>query len=128
MVGDGADTADAALGDALLGMKADGLPVFTVGVGRETLPKDIQVGRVVTPKTALKGTTLMVDVVLSQSGFDGQPVTLDVDDTTSFGPETITITVNEVNDAPIAAADSAAIVAAEMGIAVDYLYLVEQIE
>jgi uncharacterized membrane protein len=56
------------------------LPVFTVGVGQQTLSKDIQVGRVVTPKTALKGTTLMVDVVLSQSGFDGQKVTLDVED------------------------------------------------
>ena len=80
MVSDGADTADAALGDALLGLKAEQLPVFTVGVGQETLSKDIQVGRVVTPKTALKGTTLMVDVVLSQSGFDGQKVTLDVED------------------------------------------------
>jgi uncharacterized membrane protein len=80
MVSDGADTADAALGEAILGLKAEGLPVFTVGVGRETLSKDIQVGRVVTPKTALKGTTLMVDVVLSQQGFDGQKVTLDVED------------------------------------------------
>ncbi|MEP6783771.1 MAG: hypothetical protein ABI983_08880, partial [Acidobacteriota bacterium] len=80
MVSDGADTADAALGDAILGLKAEGLPVFTVGVGQQTLSKDIQVGRVVTPKTALKGTTLMVDVVLSQSGFDGQQVTLDVED------------------------------------------------
>jgi uncharacterized membrane protein len=80
MVSDGADTADAALGDAILGLKAEGLPVFTVGVGQETLSKDIQVGRVVTPKVALKGTTLMVDVVLSQSGFDGQKVTLDVED------------------------------------------------
>lgn len=80
MVSDGADTADAALGDAILGLKAEGLPVFTIGVGRETLPRDIQVGRVATPKTALKGTTLMVDVVVSQSGFDGQQVTLDVED------------------------------------------------
>ena len=80
MVSDGADTADAALGEALLGLKAEALPVFTVGVGRETLSKDIQVGRVATPKNALKGTTLMVDVVLSQSGFDGQKVTLDVED------------------------------------------------
>jgi uncharacterized membrane protein len=80
MVSDGADTADAALGDAILGLKAEGLPVFTIGVGRETLSKDIQVGRVMTPKTALKGTTLMVDVVVSQSGFDGQKVTLDVED------------------------------------------------
>jgi uncharacterized membrane protein len=80
MVSDGADTADAALGEAILGLKAEGLPVFTVGVGHQTLDKDIQVGRVVTPKTALKGTTLMVDVVLSQSGFDGQKVKLDVED------------------------------------------------
>jgi uncharacterized membrane protein len=80
MVSDGADTADDALGEALLALKAETLPVFTVGVGQETLSKDIQVGRVATPKTALKGTTLMVDVVLSQSGFDGQKVTLDVED------------------------------------------------
>ncbi len=80
MVSDGADTADGALGEALLALKAETLPVFTVGVGQETLSKDIQVGRVAAPKTALKGTTLMVDVVLSQSGFDGQTVTLDVED------------------------------------------------
>jgi uncharacterized membrane protein len=80
MVSDGADTADDTLGEALLALKAETLPVFTVGVGQETLSKDIQVGRVATPKTALKGTTLMVDVVLSQSGFDGQKVTLDVED------------------------------------------------
>ena len=80
MISDGADTADAALGEALLSLKAETLPVFTVGVGQETLSKDIQVGRVATPRTALKGTTLMVDVVLSQSGFDGQKVTLDVED------------------------------------------------
>ena len=80
MISDGADTADAALGDAILGLKAEQLPVFTIGVGQETLSKDIQVGRVVTPKTALKGTTLLVNVVVSQSGFDGQQVTLDVED------------------------------------------------
>jgi uncharacterized membrane protein len=80
MVSDGADTADAALGDALLGLKAEGVPVFTVGVGRETLDRDIQIGRINTPRTALKGTTLLVDVVISQRGFDGQAVTLDVED------------------------------------------------
>lgn len=80
MVSDGADTTDTALDETLLGLKAEQLPVFTVGVGRETLPRDIQVGRVITPKTALKGTTLMVDVVVSQSGFDGEAVTLDVED------------------------------------------------
>ena len=80
MVSDGADTADAALGDALLGLKAEGVPVFTVGVGREQLERDIQIGRVTTPRTALKGTTLLVDVVVAHQGFDGQQVTLDVED------------------------------------------------
>src|SRR3989338_8229290 len=48
MVSDGADTTDTALDETLLGLKAEQLPVFTVGVGRETLPRDIQVGRVST--------------------------------------------------------------------------------
>jgi uncharacterized membrane protein len=80
MVTDGADTADAALGEALLALKADGVPVFTVGVGRETLDRDVQIGRVNTPRTALKGTTLLVDVVIAQRGYDGQAITLDVED------------------------------------------------
>ena len=37
MVTDGADTTDAALADALLALKAGSVPVFTVGVGQETL-------------------------------------------------------------------------------------------
>ena len=35
VVSDGADTTDASLTDAVLGLKAASVPVFTVGVGRE---------------------------------------------------------------------------------------------
>ena len=80
LVTDGADTTEATVADALLASKAEALPVFTVGVGQETLAKDIQVGRVSTPRTALKGTSLLVDAVLTQTGFAGQTVTLDVED------------------------------------------------
>jgi len=80
LVTDGADTTDATVTDALLTSKAEALPVFTVGVGQETLSKDIQVGRVSTPRTALKGTSLLVDAVLTQTGYAGQTVTLDVED------------------------------------------------
>ncbi len=80
LVTDGADTTDATVADALLASKADALPVFTVGVGQETLAHDIQVGRVSTPRTALKGTSLLVDAVLTQTGYAGQTVTLDVED------------------------------------------------
>jgi uncharacterized membrane protein len=80
LVTDGADTTDATVTDALLASKAESLPVFTVGVGKDTLTKDIQVGRVSTPRTALKGTSLLVDAVLTQTGYAGQTVTLDVED------------------------------------------------
>ena len=80
VVSDGADTAEDTLGTSLLGLKSQGVPVFTVGVGRETLPRDIQIGRVTTPRFALKGTTLMIDVLITQTGFAGQTVMLDVED------------------------------------------------
>jgi uncharacterized membrane protein len=80
VVSDGADTAEDALGTSLLALKSQGVPVFTVGVGRETLDRDIQIGRVNTPRVALKGTTLMIDVLITQTGFAGQTVTLDVED------------------------------------------------
>src|SRR6185295_1362816 len=80
LVTDGADTTDATVADALLASKAEALPVFTVGVGQETLSHDIQVGRVSTPRTALKGTSLLVDAIVTQTGYAGQTVTLDVED------------------------------------------------
>jgi uncharacterized membrane protein len=80
LVTDGADTTDAALTDALLSMKAAALPVFTVGVGRDRLARDVQVDRVSTPRTALQGTSLVIDAVITQTGFAGQTVTLDVED------------------------------------------------
>jgi uncharacterized membrane protein len=80
LVTDGADTTDATVADALLASKADALPVFTVGVGQETLAHDIQIGRVQTPRTALKGTSLLVDAVVTQTGYAGQTVSLDVED------------------------------------------------
>ena len=80
VVSDGADTTDASLTDALLAMKAASVPVFTVGVGRESLEKDVQVDRVSAPRAALKGTSLMIDVVVTQTGYAGESVTLDVED------------------------------------------------
>ncbi|HVJ27266.1 MAG TPA: glutamine amidotransferase [Vicinamibacterales bacterium] len=80
LVTDGADTTDAALSDALLGMKAAALPVFTVGIGQDRLARDIQVDRVTTPRRALKGTSLLVDAVVRHTGYAGETVMLDVED------------------------------------------------
>jgi hypothetical protein len=80
LVTDGADTTDAELSDALLAMKAANVPVFTVGLGRESLTKDVQIDRVSTPASALKGTSLMVDALVTQTGYAGETFTLDVED------------------------------------------------
>jgi uncharacterized membrane protein len=80
LVTDGADTTDTAIGDALLPLKAEKLPVFAVGVGSERLPRDIQIDRVSTPRTVLKDASLLVDVTVRQSGYGGQRVTVDVED------------------------------------------------
>jgi uncharacterized membrane protein len=80
LVTDGADTSEASLTNTLLNLKAEKLPVFTVGVGSAKLPRDIQVDRVSTPRSVLKGASLLVDAVITQSGYSGQTVTLDVED------------------------------------------------
>jgi hypothetical protein len=80
LVSDGADTSDASLESALLGAKAERLPVFTVGVGSARLPRDIQVDRISTPRSVLKGASLLVDVVVTQTGYSGRAVTVDVED------------------------------------------------
>src|SRR5205085_11817788 len=80
MVSDGADTSDAAIDETLASMKARSIPVFTVGVGQESFARDIQVSRVETPRAVLKGTALVVDVVLAQTGYGGQTVPLTVED------------------------------------------------
>jgi len=80
LVTDGADTSETALTEALLALKAEKLPVFTVGVGSTRLTKDIQVDRVNVPKAVLKGAALLVDAVVTQSGYEGKTIKLDVED------------------------------------------------
>src|SRR3989441_11132643 len=80
MVTDGADTSDATIDESLASLKARSIPVFTVGVGQERFAKDVQVTRVETPRAALKGTSLVVNVVLTQNGYAGATVPLNVED------------------------------------------------
>lgn len=80
MVTDGADTSDAALDESLASLKARSVPVFPVGVGRDHFERDIQITRVETPRSTLKGTTLAVDVLISHTGFGGTTVPLVVED------------------------------------------------
>lgn len=76
---DGADTTEAPLTEPLLALTAQAIPVFTVGLGRESVQRDVQVSRVATPRAVLKGSTLVVDVVLSQTGYRDTTVPLNVE-------------------------------------------------
>ena len=80
MVTDGADTSDASLDEPLASLKARSIPVFPVGVGQDHFNRDIQITRVEAPRSTLKGTTLAVDVVISQTGYPGASIPLHVED------------------------------------------------
>ncbi len=80
VVTDGADNVAGNLAESVLQYQSDGVPIYTVGVGREVLPRDIELSRVEAPHQVLKGSSVMVDVMLTQSGFRGDRVTLNVED------------------------------------------------
>lgn len=80
LVSDGADNSHAGLSETLLALQARSVPVYTVGLGRERFSRDIELSRVDAPRTVLKGSSLVVDVTISQRGFRGSRVQLDVED------------------------------------------------
>jgi hypothetical protein len=80
VVTDGADNAEITLDQTIEALKAKGIPVFTVGVGKEQLARDIQINRVEAPRRVLKSSSLVVDVVVSQVGYAGQAVDLVVEE------------------------------------------------
>ena len=80
VVSDGADNAEDTLNESIAGLKAQGMPVFSVGVGKEQLARDVQVTRAETPRRVLKGASLVVDVVITQSGYAGAKVPLLVEE------------------------------------------------
>jgi hypothetical protein len=80
VVTDGSDNAESAIDDSLSRLKAQAIPVFAVGVGEERLTRDVQVTRVDLPRRVLKGTALVVDVVVTQTGYAGRRVPVVVED------------------------------------------------
>jgi hypothetical protein len=80
VVSDGADNAEITLDQTIAALKARGIPVFTVGVGKERLSRDIQVSRVEVPRRVLRSSSLVVDVVVSQVGYAGKVVPLIVEE------------------------------------------------
>ncbi len=71
LVTDGADNADSAITRAVLSLTAAGVPVYTVGVGAERYPTDLELSRVTAPRAALRGGSVLVEALVQQQGGGG---------------------------------------------------------
>jgi len=80
MVTDGSDNAETLIDPSLARLESEGVPVFTVGVGRDRLTDDVQLSRVEMPRRVLIGTSLVVDVLVSQTGYAGREASIVVED------------------------------------------------
>ncbi|MDR0787223.1 MAG: hypothetical protein LBG44_05100 [Gemmatimonadota bacterium] len=80
VVSDGADQSEAELNETLISLRTSSVPVYTVGVGREAFARDVEIRRVSSPRSVLKGTSTMVDIVVAQTGYAGKTVPLIVED------------------------------------------------
>jgi uncharacterized membrane protein len=80
LVSDGADNADSALTASLLGLAASGTPVHTVGIGRERFANDLELSRVDAPRTALRGSSILVEALVRQQGGGRDSAELVVED------------------------------------------------
>ena len=80
VVSDGADNGGRVMAESLVPLQAASIPVFTIGLGEEALSPDVQLDRVQAPQSVLLGSAVFVDVVVSQRGFAGKPVALEVED------------------------------------------------
>ena len=77
---DGSDNAERTLDESIAGLKSQAMPVFALGIGRDRLTRDLQITRVETPRRSLKGSSLVIDVVITQRGYAGMKVPLFVED------------------------------------------------
>ncbi len=80
VVSDGADNSRAPMGDELLALRAKSVPIFTIGLGADRFDKDIEIQRVETSPSVLRGGTLVADIMVRQRGYAGQRVPLVVED------------------------------------------------
>jgi uncharacterized membrane protein len=80
VISDGAMKSPEKLIDPLLSLRAEGIPVYSIGVGQVQYQRDIEVSQVKLPRQILKGSRVMANVVINQRGYDGQTVDLLVED------------------------------------------------
>ena len=80
VVSDGGDNTEETIGEALLPLRAASVPVFTVGLGDESMEADVQVTRADVPRTSLAGSSMIVNVVVDARGYRGRSTRIIVED------------------------------------------------
>jgi len=71
VITDGADNNDASLTEPLLALRSRNIPVYTVGVGSPRFMKDVEIERIESPRSVLRGTTVSVELLVKQRGYGG---------------------------------------------------------
>jgi len=77
---DGGDNAGTPLARTLVPLQAASVPVYAVGLGDDAVTPDVQIDRVEGPRSVLRGTSLVVDAVVTGRGMSGRTVPLVVED------------------------------------------------
>jgi uncharacterized membrane protein len=71
VITDGANDTEESLTEPLLALRARSVPIYTVGVGTERFERDVEIERIESPRKVLKGSTVTVDLLVSQNGYGG---------------------------------------------------------
>lgn len=110
VISDGAIRSTARFDALLLALRAEQVPVYSIGVGETRYQRDIEISHVRLPHRVLKGSRVVADVTVEQQGYDGETLDLVVEDdgrilqkkavTLKPGPQSIRI--------PLTTADSGA--------------------
>lgn len=79
LVSDGAENGAGSLAEALLALKAEGVPVHVVGMGRERFERDVEVARVAVARRVLQGSAVAADVTIAHAGLTGETVPVHVE-------------------------------------------------
>ena len=80
LVSDGGGSDGGELTETLLALRAAGVPVYTVGVGRSEIDRDVELSRAGAPSEVLVGASLSADLIVAQRGYAGERVDIVVED------------------------------------------------
>jgi uncharacterized membrane protein len=80
VISDGAIKSTGELEEPLTSLRAEGIPVYSIGIGQLRYQRDIEISQVKLPRRVLKGSRVIANVAITQRGYDGQTIELVVED------------------------------------------------